>query len=255
MANISPSQNTPVLPNMRRTVTRPSGANCSRRNSAKLSLATMLRSWSRPGGRADGSPTGLCNARPDARNPPSYSERRITHSLQSAREFCLFPAPSSQNRALEEDTDLHRSLLSLATPTLLLDALISVDVLGIELLFSRTQRVGMASALRKRNLAQVKVQFCKPRITKRLLLRTEMKRVGAPIFRRSGGRPAACFPKLISAVEFRKIQSRYVHPILLLPRGDKDASFIWNLTNLQTHVSIAKFLKGRRIIRRVRQFV
>src|SRR5437899_2915165 len=40
---ISPSQNTPVLPNMRRMVTRPSGASCSRRNSAKLSLATILR--------------------------------------------------------------------------------------------------------------------------------------------------------------------------------------------------------------------
>src|SRR5882762_5690252 len=39
--NISPSQNTPVLPNMRRIVTRPSGASCSFRNSAKLSLATM----------------------------------------------------------------------------------------------------------------------------------------------------------------------------------------------------------------------
>src|SRR3982074_1966592 len=41
--NISPSQNTPVLPNMRRIVTRPSGASCSRRNSAKLWLATILR--------------------------------------------------------------------------------------------------------------------------------------------------------------------------------------------------------------------
>src|SRR5260221_10241832 len=41
--NITPSQNTPVLPNMRRMVTRPSGASCSRRNSAKLSLATILR--------------------------------------------------------------------------------------------------------------------------------------------------------------------------------------------------------------------
>src|SRR3954465_4108751 len=42
--NITPSQNTPVLPNIRRMVTRPSGASCSRRNSAKLSLATILRS-------------------------------------------------------------------------------------------------------------------------------------------------------------------------------------------------------------------
>src|SRR5438132_7874823 len=42
IANISPSQNTPVLPNMRRIVTRPSGASCSRRNSAKPSLATIL---------------------------------------------------------------------------------------------------------------------------------------------------------------------------------------------------------------------
>src|ERR1700730_6645185 len=41
--NITPPQNTPVLPNMRRMVTRPSGASCSRRNSAKLSLATILR--------------------------------------------------------------------------------------------------------------------------------------------------------------------------------------------------------------------
>ena len=40
--NITPSQNTPVLPNMRRRVTRPSGASCSRRNSAKLSLATIV---------------------------------------------------------------------------------------------------------------------------------------------------------------------------------------------------------------------
>src|SRR5258708_33541407 len=41
--NISPLQKTPVLPNIRRIVTRPSGASCSRRNSAKLSLATLLR--------------------------------------------------------------------------------------------------------------------------------------------------------------------------------------------------------------------
>src|SRR5947209_18440170 len=40
--SISPSQKTPVLPNMRRIVTRPSGTSCSRRNSAKLSLATIL---------------------------------------------------------------------------------------------------------------------------------------------------------------------------------------------------------------------
>jgi hypothetical protein len=39
---ITPSQNTPVLPNMRRIVTAPSGPSCSRRNSAKLSLATIL---------------------------------------------------------------------------------------------------------------------------------------------------------------------------------------------------------------------
>ena len=39
----NPSQNTPVVPNMRRIVTRPSAASCSRRNSAKLSLATILR--------------------------------------------------------------------------------------------------------------------------------------------------------------------------------------------------------------------
>jgi hypothetical protein len=32
------------LPNMRRIVTRPSGASCSRRNSAKLSLATIPHS-------------------------------------------------------------------------------------------------------------------------------------------------------------------------------------------------------------------
>src|SRR6058998_303506 len=42
IANISPSQNTPVLPNIRRIVMRPSGASCSRRNSAKLSLTTIL---------------------------------------------------------------------------------------------------------------------------------------------------------------------------------------------------------------------
>ena len=43
--NITPSQNTPVLPNMRRIVTRPSGASCSRRNSAKAALATILNPW------------------------------------------------------------------------------------------------------------------------------------------------------------------------------------------------------------------
>src|SRR5713101_1668074 len=48
--NISLSQNTPVLPNIRRIATRPSGASCSRRNSAKLSLATILRPPSWPGG-------------------------------------------------------------------------------------------------------------------------------------------------------------------------------------------------------------
>src|SRR5579859_158273 len=42
MASIRPSQNTPVFPNMRRMVTWPSGASCSRRNSAKLSLATIF---------------------------------------------------------------------------------------------------------------------------------------------------------------------------------------------------------------------
>jgi len=42
MANITPSQNTPDLPNIRRSVTRPSGASCSPRNSAKVSLATMI---------------------------------------------------------------------------------------------------------------------------------------------------------------------------------------------------------------------
>ena len=41
-----------------------------------------------------------------------------------------------------------------------------------------------------------------------------MKRVGAPIFRRSGGRTAASFPKLISPIELRKVQLRYVDPIL-----------------------------------------
>ncbi len=39
--NISPSQNTPVLPNICRIVTRPSGVSCSRRNWAKLSLVTI----------------------------------------------------------------------------------------------------------------------------------------------------------------------------------------------------------------------
>jgi hypothetical protein len=41
IANITTSQNTPLLPNRRRSVTRPSGASCSRRNSAKASLATI----------------------------------------------------------------------------------------------------------------------------------------------------------------------------------------------------------------------
>src|SRR6202161_2653339 len=41
MANMNPSQNTPLLPNMRRIAMWPSGASCSRRNSAKLSLATI----------------------------------------------------------------------------------------------------------------------------------------------------------------------------------------------------------------------
>src|SRR5262245_57374385 len=41
MPIITPPQNTPVLPNMRRTETGPSGASISRRNSTKLSLATM----------------------------------------------------------------------------------------------------------------------------------------------------------------------------------------------------------------------
>src|SRR6185312_5004938 len=47
--NISPLQNTPVLPNIRRMVTRPIGASCSRRNSAKLSLATIMRTPYWPG--------------------------------------------------------------------------------------------------------------------------------------------------------------------------------------------------------------
>ena len=50
--NINPSQNTPVLPNIRRIVMRPSGESCSLKNSAKPSLATILypfglaRGWS-----------------------------------------------------------------------------------------------------------------------------------------------------------------------------------------------------------------
>jgi hypothetical protein len=39
IASINSSQNTPVLPNMRRSVMGPSGASCSRRNSAKPVLA------------------------------------------------------------------------------------------------------------------------------------------------------------------------------------------------------------------------
>src|SRR5471032_3285070 len=41
MPSIAPPQNTPVLPNIRRRLIWPSGASCSRRNSAKLSLATI----------------------------------------------------------------------------------------------------------------------------------------------------------------------------------------------------------------------
>jgi len=41
--NISPRQNTPDFPNIRRVETLPSGANCSRKNSVKPSLATTLR--------------------------------------------------------------------------------------------------------------------------------------------------------------------------------------------------------------------
>src|SRR5690242_19671105 len=41
MPSISPSQNTPVLPNMRRRATWPSGASCSCRSSPKLWLATI----------------------------------------------------------------------------------------------------------------------------------------------------------------------------------------------------------------------
>src|SRR6267154_6294132 len=59
--NISPSQNTPVLPNMRRIVTRPSGASCSRRNSAKLSLATILRP---PSGSKPAIERGITLGRP-----------------------------------------------------------------------------------------------------------------------------------------------------------------------------------------------
>src|SRR4029077_8960665 len=41
MPSITSSQNTPVLPNMRRIVTRPSGASCSRRNSARWRRTRM----------------------------------------------------------------------------------------------------------------------------------------------------------------------------------------------------------------------
>src|ERR1700751_1612526 len=53
MPSITPSQNTPVLPNMRRKLMRPRGVNCSRRNSEKLSLATMINS------RLDADPTPI----------------------------------------------------------------------------------------------------------------------------------------------------------------------------------------------------
>jgi hypothetical protein len=86
-----------------------------------------------------------------------------------------------------------RSLVSLAPPTLLLNTRISIDVLGIELLFSRAERVGMAGIIRKRNLTQVKVRLLKLRKTKGLLLRTKMKRVGAPNSREER-RPTRCKP-------------------------------------------------------------
>ncbi len=82
-----------------------------------------------------------------------------------------------------------------------------------------------------------------------------MKRVRASIFRRSGGRTAASLPKLISPVEFRKIQSHDIEPFALLPRGDKDASLIRNLTYLKAHASIAKLFERDRIICCARQLV
>jgi hypothetical protein len=146
-------------------------------------------------------------------------------------------------RREKSSNPLTRSLVSLAPPTLLLNTRISIDVLGIELLFSRAERVGMAGIIRKRNLTQVKVRLLKLRKTKGLLLRTKMKRVGAPILGRSGGRPAASFPKLISHVEFRKIQLRYIEPVLSLSRRDKGAFLVWNLPYLKMHASITKLFE------------
>src|SRR6185295_19633376 len=67
--SITPPQNTPVLPNMRRTVMRPSGASCSHRNAAKSGLAVIASV-----GR--GGPRG-CNAGRAADLHDLIRERRL----------------------------------------------------------------------------------------------------------------------------------------------------------------------------------
>ena len=91
--NISPSQNTPVLPNIRRIVTRPRGANCSRRNSAKLSLATIFypvlaRQSQRPEDSSDDDPIN--------RNDRIH---RFNSDLQATREIVRAPRASETWRS------------------------------------------------------------------------------------------------------------------------------------------------------------
>ena len=72
--NITPSQNTPDLPNMRRGVTTPSGANCSRSNSENSVLASVV------------NPLAGASSRVRL-NPPMQLRRAPTQSPNAARRL------------------------------------------------------------------------------------------------------------------------------------------------------------------------
>src|SRR4029077_21196203 len=117
--NITPSQNTPVLPNMRRIVTRPSGASCSRRNSAKPSLATILRPpfWPRAEIYAVRVDFRHVNAGPRSPTPTTrilFSQTELRDAQLSLDERTLAPAHASDNgaRAMTSEAKIRANRLN-----------------------------------------------------------------------------------------------------------------------------------------------
>src|SRR5271163_1434235 len=107
MPNISPLQNTPVLPNIRRIVTRPSGASCSRRNSAKLSLATIFRPLSWSGGTICSQINGSCVQNNGTSRSVAKLRRHLVHEqTQAVRRGLMLHRPEPEGRDHAADVEL-----------------------------------------------------------------------------------------------------------------------------------------------------